>query len=232
MPEQASDTRIFEIGAEQTPIIVIDNFVDDLDGLLQTARQQDYASDTTFYPGVRCQLPESYTQAALERLIPLICSTYGARESTSYELYHNVFSLLAQPPESLSMLQRIPHFDTTRDYYFASVHYLSPGQFCGTGFFRHRPTGFERVSTERHTAFVGAAKRHMLSHGEPPPGYINASTDHFELIGEIEYRPNRIVLYPGNLLHSGMVVPERDLNLDPNKGRLTANLFLDFDIEE
>ena len=143
MPQQDSDTRILEIGGEKTPIIIIDNLVDNLDELLQLARQQEFGTDSTAYPGVRCQLPDNYTTPVLERLLPLICSTYGIPESTAYSLYHNAFSLLAQPPETLSMLQRIPHFDTNKDYYVASVHYLSPGEFCGTGFFRHRPTGFE-----------------------------------------------------------------------------------------
>ena len=49
-----------------------------------------------------------------------------------------------------------------------------------------------------------------------------------ELIGEVEYRPNRMVIYPGNLLHSGLIQPDRDINDDPASGRLTANLFLYF----
>ena len=68
----------------------------------------------------------------------------------------------------------------------------------------------------------------MKTHGLPPAKYIDASTDHYEIIHEIEYRPNRLVMYPGNLLHSGLVKPERDLGWDPATGRLTANLFIDF----
>lgn len=226
------DTQIMEIGAEKTPVIIIDNLLDDPDSLLALARQQHFQFDSNWaYPGLRCSLPDSYLVPALQELVPLIRQTYSVAADRSYETIHSVFSLLAQPPETLSLLQRIPHYDTTKAFYFASVHYLSPGEFGGTGFFRHRPTGFERITDERYPDFVAAAKRHMRAHGEPPRRYINASTDHFELIGEIEYRPNRIAIYPGNILHSGLVQPERDLSMDPVSGRLTANLFLDFDVD-
>jgi hypothetical protein len=68
----------------------------------------------------------------------------------------------------------------------------------------------------------------METNGPPAEKYINASDDHYELIGEVEYRPNRMVIYPGNLLHSGLIQPDRDINDDPASGRLTANLFLYF----
>jgi len=68
----------------------------------------------------------------------------------------------------------------------------------------------------------------MKAHGLPAAQYITSSTDHYELIDEIEYAANRMVIYPGNLLHSGLISPERDINPDPSRGRLTANLFIDF----
>ena len=68
----------------------------------------------------------------------------------------------------------------------------------------------------------------MKTHGLPAAGYITSSTDHYEIIDEFEYRTNRLVIYPGNLLHSGLVRPDRDINPDPSRGRLTANLFIDF----
>ena len=65
-------------------------------------------------------------------------------------------------------------------------------------------------------------------HGLPDAGYIQASTDHYELIEEIEYQQNRLIVYPGNLLHSGLIQAGRDVSWDPSVGRLTANLFIDF----
>ena len=73
-----------------------------------------------------------------------------------------------------------------------------------------------------------AAEAYVQSHGMPAERYINASDDHFEMIAELEYRPNRLVMYPGNVLHSGLIDPDRDISADPRAGRLTANLFLYF----
>ena len=68
----------------------------------------------------------------------------------------------------------------------------------------------------------------MAANGLPAEKYINASDDQFELIDKIDHRPNRMAVYPGNLLHSGLIVPERDISGDPAKGRLTANMFIYF----
>jgi hypothetical protein len=57
---------------------------------------------------------------------------------------------------------------------------------------------------------------------------VKGSNDEYELYHRIEYRPNRLVVYPGCLLHSGLVNPAVDINPDPRTGRLTANIFVDF----
>lgn len=47
------------------------------------------------------------------------------------------------------------------------------------------------------------------------------------MIGEIAAVPDRLILYRGRLLHSG-VIPQRDkLSSDPAAVRLTINLFLE-----
>lgn len=197
--------------------------------MVATASRQNFRRNAEWgYPGVRCLLPRAYTGAVLQAIVPLIREAYQVPDRFSFDTIHSLFSLVAQPPGTLSLLRRLPHYDTTREYYFASVHFLNPGPFGGTGLFRHRPTGYERLSPQRYPHFVAAAKEHVKTHGEPPHEYITSSTDHFELIGEIEYRANRMAIYPGNILHSGLIEPERDLGTDPATSRLTANLFLDF----
>ena len=41
-------------------------------------------------------------------------------------------------------------------------------------------------------------------------------------------RFNRLVVYPGSLLHSACIHPVRSLSSDPRQGRLTVNTFYDF----
>ena len=180
------------------------------------------------YPGVRTRLPGEYVDAMVPPLVELLRETYAIPDSFEYEIIHQLFSLVTTPPEDLGILQRVPHFDDMKPSYFATVHYLNPGDYAGTGIFRHRPTGFERITRERSSDYVRAAEAHMQTHGVPEAGYITGSTDHYELIETIEYRSNRLVSYPGNLLHSGLVQPDRDINWRPDSGRLTANLFIDF----
>ena len=58
------------------------------------------------------------------------------------------------------------------------------------------------------------------------PAYVNGSDDHFEQIGAVDGLPDRLVIYRGSLLHSGIIPTDMALSDDPRTGRLTANLFI------
>ena len=152
------------------------------------------------YPGIRTSLPDDYVEILLPALLPLLREIYAIPDAFEHELIRGQFSLITTPPEDLGVLQRVPHIDDMKSRYFATVHYLNAGTYAGTGIFRHRPTGFERISDERYPDFVAAAEAYIKANGLPAAGYIDASTDHFELIEEIEYKTNRLLIYPGNLL--------------------------------
>ena len=55
---------------------------------------------------------------------------------------------------------------------------------------------------------------------------MNGSNEYFEQIGMVEAVPDRMLIYHGSLLHSGVIPPGMPLTEDPREGRLTANLFL------
>ncbi len=227
-PDCRKDVRI--VGDEETPVVVLDDALVSVDELRDYAcREVDFGPDGQFaYPGIRAELPDTYVEALAPPLAALLAQLFNVPRGLRYQLIHRVFSLITTKPEDLSVLQRIPHTDTQHAYYFATVHYLAPGPHAGTGFFRHRPTGFERISEARYPSLREKGMHHMQTRGMPDPKYINASDDHFELIAEVEHRPNRLVAYPGNLLHSGLIRPDIDINPDPLAGRLTANLFFYF----
>lgn len=222
--------QVHRVGQERVPVITIDDFLFEVDTLRRFARDRARFSGDgkTSYPGVRSVLPEDYSRKVIELLEPLIRSVYGIPLDYQALCTHQVFSLITTPAAKLGVLQRVPHFDTRRPYYFALMHYLNPGDFGGTGFFRHRPSGYERISDANFAHFVASAERHMAKQGVPSPNYCRGSDDHFELIHQVAYRPNRLLIYPGNLLHSALVHPDSDINSDPASGRLTANIFLDF----
>lgn len=222
------DIRI--VGDERTPIITLDEPILSIDELSRHARLDAAfgSGGQSAYPGIRAELPAEYSEILVPQLVALISHVYRVPRSYKPRLVHQLFSLVTLQPEHLGPLQRMPHTDNRSPWYFASVHYLNPGDHGGTGFFRHRPTSFERISEDRYSSYVDAANAHMAANGPPPEKYIDASDGHFELIAEVEHQPNRMAVYPGNLLHSGLIKPDRDIDPDPAGGRLTANLFLLF----
>ena len=227
-PGCRKDIRV--VGDEKTPIVVLDDLLDSVDAIRDyAAKNAEFMPDKHFaYPGIRAELPDPYVNAIAPQLAGLLAHTYEVPRGFQFELIHRVFSLITTPPEDLAVPQRIPHTDTRLPFYFATVHYLNPGNHSGTGFFRHRPTGFERISEERYPDLLQTGTEHMQTEGMPAQKYIDGSDDHFELIAEVEHRPNRLIAYPGNLLHSGLIRPDVDITPDPSAGRLTANLFLHF----
>lgn len=227
----AMEVSIRRVGNEKTPIIIIDQVLTESRSLREYAsRSAQFESDNvSVYPGIRAQLPKRYTDLIQQLLCPLFRQHYAVPEALEYSPTMAYFSLLTTPVNELGMLQRMPHFDSVKKSNFALVHYLNEGQFGGTGFFRHRPTGFENIADHRYNSFLFAAKTFIKNNGQPPIKYIDASDAHYELIERVEYKPNRLVAYPGTLLHSGLVQADMDIGADPASGRLTANLFIDFD---
>ena len=225
-----STLQVQAVGKEQTPVIIIDDFAVDTCGII------DYACDTAnfgddstaAYPGVRAPLAREHMIAQLDALYPLLCRVYAVPDNLQMRPVNAVYSLLTTPEEDLRILQRVPHIDSSKPYYVAITHYLSSGQFGGTGLYRHKPTGFETITEDRFAAYVESGDAFLAKHGDPEPRYFGGSDDHYELFDCIDYRPNRLVAYPGYLLHSGLVDPARDINPDPRTGRLTSNVFVDF----
>jgi Family of unknown function (DUF6445) len=60
----------------------------------------------------------------------------------------------------------------------------------------------------------------------PESGYIQGSDQFFEQIGAVNAVPDRMIIYQGSLLHSGIIPPDMPLSGDPRHGRLTANIFV------
>lgn len=216
------------VGIEQTAVIVADDLLTNCQTLIDIACQNTRfsAGERTAYPGVRSPLPDEFITSLLEKLLPEMRAVYALPKTMEPRQYYGLFSLVSTPEQDLKILQRVPHCDSRDPYYFAIMVYLNAGLHGGTGFYRHNPTGFERINNERFASYVQKAEDFMAHHGLPKENYYQANDGHFSLIGEVEYRPNRLVVYPGNLLHSGLINPQTDISADPGCGRLTANIFV------
>ena len=208
---------------------MIDNFSGDLDGIVNIAADlAPYPAQMNYYPGVRRVITgadtaaDSYVERTCDRAAQFIG---GAFEIDEFDLIEASFSMVTKRPSELSPPQRAPHFDTTDQKHLALLHYLHVPAETGTAFYRQRATGIERVTESNLELFIRTAK-HDAAHLPADSGYIGASDDYFEQIAAIEAVPDRLIIYQGSLLHSGIIPPGMSFSDDPREGRLTANLFV------
>lgn len=217
-------------GREQSPVVVIDDFTGRLDEVRQVAESLAPfpAIERNYYPGLRRIIGAG--DGAANDIVLQLCRdaapfVAGAFDVDRFELIEASFSMVTTPPSQLRGAQRAPHFDSPDPNYLALLLYLRVPDGSGTAFFRQRSTGIERVTDDKLPRFVSAAEREAaLLPAEA--GYIHGSDRFFEQIGKVEAVPDRLVIYQGSLLHSGIIPPDMPFSDDPTQGRLTANLFL------
>jgi hypothetical protein len=222
--------KVIQIGNEKTPVIIIDDLLVSPDEVKKDAVHNHIFSDTNsgFYPGIRAALPRDYIIETLRATYKTIATVYAIPQPLQLKPLASYYSLISTPPHALATPQQIPHFDSTQPYHFAVLHYINEGPHGGTGFFRDNATQFERISSQRENTYLHSVAHLSKQIAGEPPSYITSSTSHFTLYEQVEYRPNRLVIYPGNLLHSGLINPEKDISNTPHDGRLTANIFINF----
>jgi hypothetical protein len=228
--EEPVKPELRRVGSSQSPIVVIDDFTGDPDRIARMAGALGPFPEvgSGYYPGVRRVIKEvdafawTYLTHACEGAAQFIA---GAFDVDGFELLEGSFSMVTSRPADLRSAQRAPHFDSTDQNYYALLHYLRVPPDSGTAFFRQRSTGIERVTDENVDAFVRTARRETAALGTDA-GYIRGSNDHFEQIAAIEAVPDRMIIYQGSLLHSGIIPEDMNFSADPREGRLTANIFV------
>lgn len=211
-------------GKGQHLVLVIDHFNGDPQAIvaLAAALAPFPYSEDTYYPGVRRHLKPgdgaafAYAESVIDGVSDFIGDVFGCEW---FDWIEASFSMITAAPDSLIAGQRTPHFDSTDRNYLAILHYLSDTE--GTAFYRQRATGIEMVDTDNVAAFVESARQTA----DEAHGYIHGSDAHYEEIGRVEGVADRLVMYRGALLHSGLIAPGAKFSDDPRVGRLTANLF-------
>lgn len=218
------------LGNSRIPVIYIDNYISDIDVVLNHAETEaEFSPDeNAFYPGIRAKLPEGYVQGCLNPLIAHLYSIYDIPKNLKPTSRGNYYSLITTQPEDLIPIQSFPHFDTLNPYLFAVLHYLSEGEHGGTGFFRHKETQFEYVDASRKDTYFNIVQTYIENFKDENLSYCTASHSEYECHNEVKFRQNRLVIYPGYTLHTTLVNCEKDISVDLRQGRLTANMFLEF----
>ncbi|HEX3141937.1 MAG TPA: DUF6445 family protein [Rhizobacter sp.] len=224
------DIQSVNIGGQS--IVFIDNFLQDPQALVESACQSRFEPSATRaeqkgYPGLRAPAPAAYTQTLTELLDALIKVNFQVPEHLGIKVGLSAFSLTNTHPEELGHLQRIPHFDASTPYYMAALLWLCDESRGGTGFYRHNATGCQRITAENRQHYLDVCHEEV-KHRLPPARYFDRSDERFTFLGMMPARFNRLVVYPGSLLHTACINPACSLSSDPRQGRLTVNTFYDF----
>ncbi|MHA7901216.1 MAG: DUF6445 family protein [Henriciella sp.] len=216
--------QVHLFGTEAEPLVVIDGFSSDPQGLRAQAAQSTFAVTSPHYPGLRAQADPNYLGERMSTLRAVLTEIFGLGQGAN--MVECAFSIVTTPPSDLKPIQRLPHFDTTDPKRLALLHYLSEEQTGGTAFYRHKATGFETVPPDRLEPYSRTINAEVTEDGPPPPEYFRGQNPRFERIGHVEAKPNRMVIYRSYRLHSGDIPPDLPLHADPRTGRLTLNTFL------
>jgi len=222
--------QLQRFGESQSPVVIIDDFSGTVEEVaaLAEALAPFPLIDGNYYPGLRRVI--SRNDADADAYVERTCRDAaqfiaGAFAVSRFDLLEASFSMVTFQPDELRPAQRAPHFDSTDQKYLALLHYLRVPNDTGTAFYRQRSTGIERVTEDNVARFVGTATAAAASI-RPNSGYIQGSDAFYEQVGMVEAIPDRMVIYQGSLLHSGIIPPDMPLSADPRESRLTANIFV------
>jgi hypothetical protein len=218
------------VGDSQSPVVVIDGFsgrTDQIAAFAEALAPFPFI-ERNYYPGVRRIItPDDADANAYVEQTCRDAAQYiaGAFDVDGFDLLEASFSMVTTKAAELSLRQRAPHFDSTDPKYYALLHYLRVPAGSGTAFYRQRSTRIERVTDLNMSTFVPVAQV-QAALLPADSGYIAGSDEFFEQIGAVEAVPDRLIIYQGSLLHSGIIPRRMNFSADPREGRLTANLFV------
>lgn len=212
------------LGREGEPLVVIDGFSGMAGALLEQARAARYQQAGAAYPGIRSWADPGYLDRRRGLMMQIMNRVFGFQKGVRLDA--STFSIVTLAESQLHPLQRIPHYDHGSGEVIAVMHYLLGPESGGTAFYRHRRTGFETVTLPREDAYNAALAMDERDYGMPPKRYCHGDTDWFEMIDEVEAVPDRLILYRGRQLHSGVIPDPAALSSDPRQGRVTVNMFI------
>lgn len=215
---------IERFGAEDEPVVVIEDFCTVPEALLRQSAASTFNPGGRHYPGQRAPAPSAYLAERMDLLKDLLTDVFAAGKGAA--LVECNFSIVTTRPEALTPIQRLPHFDSTDKSYLALLHYLCPADAGGTSFYRHRATGYETITEARLQTYTDSVQADASRLGLPPAAYFSGSTDQFERIGRVEAAFNRMVIYRGYRLHSGDIHRPEQIGQKGVTPRLTVNTFL------
>lgn len=214
------EVQVDYVGHGKHKLVIADNFYRFPDRVLELATELPYSDRFALvgnFPGVRAQI-----NLETQHIIRTIGELWGESVRPFFNPQPVVFQAITTKEYRLNIGQRQPHID--RD--LTAMVYLNPARTCegGTGLYRHRLTGLERLPIVPDEEIRQLADRLELSDEffQTPEGYenfqnsmifnplfanqenayINDGNAFWELLRLIEMRPNRLIIFDGRMFHS------------------------------
>ncbi len=217
----ACEVKVEEVGLGKRKVLLADNFFKHPGEMGRLALNLYYHEDRTLvggYPGSRAVITLDTTA-----LIGTLSKLWGEPLVPYHSNYHPViFSAIINKDYQLNAWQRQPHIDQG----VTAMVYLNPEGMCfgGTGLYRHRPTGLDRLPITVNAEVVRLAQQHGMNPSvlrredgyaefmntvmfKPDYAmhenlYINDGNEFWELLYRIDMKPNRLVIFDGRMPHS------------------------------
>ena len=209
-----------QVGQGKHKVVIVDHFYQFPEKVLELALEFPYTDRFEIvgnFPGVRASVNlENAT------LFETISEYWGIPLHPFFDHHPAVFQGITNKNYSLNIGQRQPHIDQD----ITAMVYLNPADSCvgGTGLYRHRPTGLERVPIVPDQGIQSLADRLELSDeflnsaegyenfqnsmifnplfANRDNTYINDGNEYWELLKLIEMKPNRLIIFDGRCFHS------------------------------
>jgi hypothetical protein len=205
------------VGNGKHKVVLVDGFYANPDQVLELARSLSYVSGVGSgnFPGGR-----AIVSVDTRALVSAVSERWGARLEP-FETFHPVIFSALGDGLRLNVAQRQPHVDPG----VTAMVYVNPEKECsgGTGRYRHRLTGLERIpmgltpeiaqlaiqcgqnpkaleTPQGFTAFQDSIIFNPLFSARD--SYINDGNEFWELLYLIAMKPNRLVIFDGRMPHS------------------------------
>ena len=209
-------------------VFVVDDALDQPERLVALAK--DFGADFVHapgsaFPGRQLLMPDEFSARLDDFFRVHIRSLLKGRRSLGM---YSRLSRVVLAPQALDARQRICHRDSagvdSKHSISASVLYLfNDPSLGGTVFFQ--PVGSEAAALALVQDASDLASAQFESKYHWPASYMTQPNTHFEVIGRVPAKWNRMIFYDGRLFHSSDIACPEKLDDPSGMGRLTVNGF-------
>lgn len=213
------DIQVKEIGNGKK-VIMIDNFLKEpnkhITKIKENLQKKISQKHNNHYPGIRIHTKKKFNEIIGKFMVD-IATEYYNKDIKNYKMLHEsqAYSIVNFPNKYLRPGTVFPHVDCQyskdNNYKFsglACVIYLcnTTREYNGTGFYEMKcPMNKKKFWTDKKYK----KQRQIIEDYYENPRYCTDKEEHiFKKLYEVDAKINRIVIYPTNYYHQGIINPE------------------------